>query len=340
VSFLKFNSFKFWGLLVLVFLFSVSVFIFFIRPDSTVSKIYNDLADCSSSFSSGVSDSDPMSQCRITVMEESFIAYGPNTPALALEALVNDYPEYWYQCHYELHRAGERLASRVDFLNYIAQVRNNTCHSGILHGVFDYIGKTAVDESPFVNVVPVCDNLYGDDTFLVFSECSHSLGHALWIHYNDFYESLPYCKLFKESSGAINCVFGLFMQAYDPINPDHNKNASTNSVSDLPNICDNWPDADTFSGCMIGAGYVYTRAYAKLETSLESSQVSQEFVDEVVKVTKELLVYCSKHTKGKDLCVNEISKQIPRSVRSKEFATPICDLLGDFSRANLCSILS
>jgi hypothetical protein len=337
---LNLKSVKFWVVFCLGFLFIASVFLFFFKPESTVSKVYNDLVACAPSLDAYAPDSDPYVKCRISVMEEAFIKHGPNTPALALEALTIDFPDYWYQCHYELHRAGESIASKVDFLSYIGDVKNNTCHSGIIHGVFDYIGKNAPDDSWFKEVVKVCDKLYKKDTSLVYSECSHSLGHALWMNYNDFYESLPYCKLLDESSGSVNCVFGLFMQAYAPINSDDGDVPWRDFSSEISTICDYWEDDETFQGCMIGAGYVYTRPYSVLSNMVHESGFSESLNVSLTELTESMLSSCAKHSKGYDICVNEISKQIPRSLRNSQDIRTACDLLGEFSRSNQCSFLS
>ena len=327
--------------LVLPIVFIGLILIFFLRNSDPASKIYNDLASCSSSWESGVPDSDPSVQCRIDVMASAFIDHGPNTPAIALDALTTDFPEYWFQCHYELHRAGEIVAENVDYLPYIASMRNNICHSGIIHGIFDYIGKSATDDSGFVSVTKVCDDLYGNSAPLVYSECSHSLGHALWMFYDSFDDSLPYCKALAELSGANNCVFGLFMQAYAPINAEPGVvYTSSDHSSEISAICDSWKDPETFEGCMIGAGYVYTRPYSNIPYSEYSSGFYGDSLTNVLNLTETMLDSCAKHSKGSDLCVREITKQIPIPSDNVESIEPICDLTGKFSRENLCSVLS
>ena len=200
MSFVKFWSVRSAVILSCVVLFVVSIFLVVNRPSSDVSQIYDDLISCPATLKSGQTDSDPGVICRIDVMSAAFEKYGPNTPALALDALTTDFPEYWYQCHYELHRAGESIASKINVGEYIGEMTNNTCHSGIIHGIFDYIGKNSTDGVPIEETVKICDSVFesltksptsGSNLGLVYSECTHSIGHASWLLEGDFENSLP-----------------------------------------------------------------------------------------------------------------------------------------------------
>ena len=135
--------------------------------------------------------------------------------------------------------------------------------------------------------------------------------------------------------GANNCVFGLMMQAYYPANSFEGF-VPFSSVDDVHEVCDNWTDSATFEGCMIGAGYVYTRVYGNYDTDFAYDGFSQQLVSNIVDSTEEIISLCANHIKGYDLCVREISKQVPRFLQGRPELNVVCDLLGDFKRSNNC----
>ena len=157
-------------------------------------------------------------------------------------------------CHAPAHAAGGRvLENNHDWNKAVTLADYNICSSGLLHGVFDSLGKEKISSAEWLKVTAWCSNVDGRPRGQ--GNCGDATGHAAWDSTGDVGKALNICETITFKILRSPCAEGIIMQQYSPISRPSDR--TTITEDQVVAICESSEGRtdDLREGCLRGIGY-------------------------------------------------------------------------------------
>ena len=157
-------------------------------------------------------------------------------------------------CHAPAHAAGGQVLERNhDWSKSVTLADYGLCSSGLLHGVFDSLGKETLSPAEWLKVTAWCSNV--GERRREQGNCGDGIGHAAWDSTGDVGKALDICAAIAFKSLRSPCAEGLIMQHYSPISRPSDRTIITEDQ--VLGICEpsEGRTDDLREGCLRGIGY-------------------------------------------------------------------------------------
>jgi hypothetical protein len=288
--------------------------------------LYQELAECFPARESNPRPED-LNQAKANCFDRKVVGMAASTPDptnvfMALRGLSLARPDVFTLCHNASHKVGEIALRRLfaergtDYATMYRFIQTGAiaCQGGLVHGVYDALGKMNLSIEEFEPAVKACEK-----NMQLAGQCSDAVGHASWDAFQEIPPTLKVCSYWSESWAQQTCVEGVLMRMYQWLETEDGfysgavKGAEADRfIKETADICLNWP-ADKIQGlladpkqlCYQGMPYLLVKPILHLT---ESNGGKYDLVkDEAKRLVGKIVQACGAYGDGSKYCTDRLS---------------------------------
>lgn len=257
-----------------------------------------------------------------TAVELAASTPDPTDVFMALRGLSLARPDVFTLCHNASHKVGEIALRRLfsvrgadyDTMYRFIQTGAIACQGGLVHGVYDALGKMKLSIEEFEPAVKACEQ-----NPQLAGQCSDAVGHASWDAFEDVPSTLKVCSYWAADWAQQTCVEGVLMRMYQRLEPGNRfysgalkGEEADRFIEETASICLNWPAeevpgllADPRALCYQGVPYLLVKPILHLT---ESNGGNYELVrDEAKRLVRGIVSACGQYKDGSTYCTDRLS---------------------------------
>jgi hypothetical protein len=294
--------------------------------NETQKSLYEDLAGC---FPAREADPKPeeLNAAKASCFDRKAVEIAASTPDptdafMALRGLSLARPDVFTLCHNASHKVGEIALRRLfavrgaDYETMYRYIQTGAiaCQGGLVHGVYDALGKMKLTVEEFEPAVKACER-----NLQLAGQCSDAVGHASWDSFGEVPSTLKVCSYWGQTWAQQTCVEGVLMRMYqrlEPTDPFYSgavKGAEADRfIRKTAAICLDWPDAevanllaDPKTLCYQGMPYLLVKPILHLT---ETNGGNYALVKtEAKRLVGEIVKACGEYGEGSTYCTDRLS---------------------------------